>query len=63
MTIVEKVNMRSVTSFKASFESFLERIRNEEWDMNWDDWRCPQWCAYFMSCEEEISGVVFDDSM
>ena len=63
MTIVEKVNMRSVTSFRASFESFLERIKNEEWEMNWDDWRCPQWCAYFMSCEEEISGVVFDGDM
>lgn len=62
LTMVEKVNKRSVTSFEKAFESFLERIRNYEWGMNWDDWRCPVWCAYVMSCEEEVSGVVFDES-
>lgn len=63
ITLVEKVNMRSVSSFNSRFESFLERIRNEEWDMNWDDWRCPQWCSYVMSCEEEVAGVSFNDDM
>ena len=58
MTVVEKVNMRSVTSFKQRFESFLERIKNHEWEMNWDDWRCPQWCPYHMSCEEEMMGIL-----
>lgn len=63
ITMVEKVNKRSVSSFESRFEGFLERIRNHEWEMNWDDWRCPQWCSFNMSCEEEIAGVGFDDTM
>jgi ATP-dependent helicase/DNAse subunit B len=63
ITLVEKVNKRSVSSFESRFEAFLERIRNHEWEMNWDDWRCPQWCSFNMSCEEEIAGVTFDDTM
>lgn len=59
MTVIEKVNKRTLNAFRESFKKFLQQIRNEEWNMNWDDWRCPQWCAYSMACEEEITGVTF----
>lgn len=59
MTVIEKVNQRTLNSFRVSFEKFLQQIQNEEWAMNWDDWRCPQWCSYSMACEEEITGISY----
>ncbi len=57
ITIVEKVNKRSVTSFETTFDEFLVNIHGEEWPMSWDDWMCPQWCAFCASCEAEITGI------
>ena len=54
---IEKVHGRSINSFKKSLVKAVEGLKNQNWDMAWNDWFCPQWCEFHMSCETEIMGA------
>jgi CRISPR/Cas system-associated exonuclease Cas4 (RecB family) len=51
---IEKVHGRSINAFKKSLGEAVQGLKNHNWDMNWNDWFCPQWCDFHMSCESEI---------
>lgn len=55
--IIEKINRKSINGFEEAFSDAVEGIKNGKWDMNWDDFFCPQWCEFSMSCESEMNGV------
>lgn len=55
--VVEKVNSRSISSFNKSLSQAVEGIKNHDWEMNWNDYFCPQWCDFSMSCESEMNGL------
>tara|TARA_R110000824_G_scaffold196246_1_gene379380 strand:+ start:11594 stop:12448 length:855 start_codon:yes stop_codon:yes gene_type:complete len=55
--IIEKVNNRSRTAFEKGFLETIDGIKNHEWPMKWNDYFCPQWCDFHLSCEAEITGI------
>ena len=57
--IIEKVNQRSINNFNKEFPETVQRMKESEWPMTWNDYFCPQWCDFHDSCSNEIMG--FDD--
>ncbi|QDP64038.1 MAG: hypothetical protein Tp1100DCM51572_35 [Prokaryotic dsDNA virus sp.] len=55
--VVEKLNSRSITSFNKSLKEAVDGIKSHDWDMKWNDYFCPQWCDFSMSCESERNGL------
>jgi hypothetical protein len=55
--IVEKVNTRSITAFEKKLKQAVEGIKGARWDMKWNDYFCPAWCEFSMSCESEQNGL------
>ena len=60
MAVLEKVNSRSINAMQKSLTKTCEDITNNEWPMKFNDWFCPVWCDYNMSCESELIGVEDD---
>tara|TARA_R110002167_G_scaffold56925_8_gene161345 strand:+ start:9634 stop:10572 length:939 start_codon:yes stop_codon:yes gene_type:complete len=59
--VIEKVTTRSFTSFEKSLKEAVIGIKTHEWPMKWNDYFCPQWCDFSMSCETEMTGVFLDE--
>lgn len=61
--IVEKINKRSITAFEKSLSQAVVGIKAHDWPMNWNDYFCPAWCEFSMSCESENNGIdnLWDD--
>jgi hypothetical protein len=55
--VVEKLNPRSIASFNKSLKQAVDGIKSHDWDMKWNDYFCPQWCDFSMSCESERNGL------
>ncbi len=55
--VVEKVNKRSITGFEKSLTEACDGLKAGKWDMNWNDYFCPAWCDFSMSCESEMNGL------
>jgi len=55
--IVEKVNARSVKAFEKSLKQVVAGIKAHDWPMKWNDYFCPAWCEFAMSCESEKNGI------
>ena len=55
--IVEKINKASITSFEKSLKHIVAGIKAHDWPMNWNDYFCPAWCEFAMSCESENNGI------
>ena len=51
---IEKVHGRSTNTFKKSLAKAVDGLKNHNWEMNWNDWFCPQWCDFHMPCESEL---------
>ena len=57
---VEKVTNRALNRFAETFPETIERLKNEEWPMNWNDFTCTQWCDFNLACESELDGGVME---
>ena len=53
---IEKVHLGSYRKTVEKIEQAVEGIFNEEWPTKWSDYFCPEWCAFHLSCEQEILG-------
>jgi len=53
---IEKMNMRSYNSFRKKYSEVVEGMKTLNWDINWNDYFCPQWCDFHLSCEAELIG-------
>jgi hypothetical protein len=51
---IEKVHLGSYQNTVGKIESAIEGIFAEEWPMNWSEYYCPEWCAFHLSCEQEL---------
>ena len=60
MLIVEKTSMRSFNSFAEKFPIDVNNIRELEWGMKWNDYTCPIYCDFHLSCESELEGFDFE---
>ena len=57
LLIVEKLAKRSVTAFEKAYKQAVAGIKAHDWPMKWNDYFCPAWCEFAMSCESENNGV------
>jgi hypothetical protein len=57
LLVIEKLNKRSITSFEKTYGQVVEGIKSHEWNMKWNDYFCPAWCEFAMSCESELNGL------
>tara|TARA_Y100001937_G_scaffold128519_1_gene205624 strand:- start:3969 stop:4922 length:954 start_codon:yes stop_codon:yes gene_type:complete len=57
LLIIEKVNKRSITSFEKALTQSVAGIKTHDWPMKWNDYFCPAWCDFAMSCESENNGI------
>ena len=55
--VIEALNARSITSFNKSLKEAVDGLKSHNWDMKWNDYFCPQWCDFSMSCESERNGL------
>lgn len=55
--IIEKVTKRSGNTFAKHLSNAVSSIKLHEWPMNWNDYYCPAWCDYHLSCEDELGGI------
>ena len=51
---IEKVHLGSYRNTVSKIEAAVEGIFAEEWPMNWSEYYCPEWCAFHLSCEQEL---------
>lgn len=51
---IEKVHLGSYRNTVEKIESAIEGIYGEEWPMHWSEYFCPEWCAFHLSCEQEM---------
>ena len=56
ITIVEKVNRRTMNAFQKDYRNVLEGIRSLQWQPDWDDFFCQNYCDFFMSCDNQLHG-------
>jgi len=57
ITIVEPIASRSFTAMQKSLSNAVDGMRSFDWRMKWNDYTCPVWCDYHLSCEAELLGV------
>jgi hypothetical protein len=57
LLVIEKLNKRSITSFEKTYGQVVDVIKSHEWNMKWNDYFCPAWCEFAMSCESELNGL------
>lgn len=54
LAYMEKFNMRSYNSSVEKFIEAIPNLMNEQFPMNWNEFYCPEWCAYHLSCSKEL---------
>ena len=57
VTVIEKVNGRSLKAFAKSYNNVIPSMKSREWPIKWNDYYCPTWCEFFAACENEMMGV------
>tara|TARA_Y100000593_G_C4317640_1_gene341750 strand:+ start:2484 stop:3320 length:837 start_codon:yes stop_codon:yes gene_type:complete len=57
LAILEPVSKRSINAFTKSLRVAIDGLRGQEWPMKWNDFTCPQWCDYSISCDNERLGI------
>ena len=56
VSYVEPTMKRSVTAFQKSLSKVVGGLRSMNWDMNFRDWWCNNYCDFHLPCESEIVG-------
>ena len=54
--IIEPATKRGRTNFEKHLSNTITSLKAHEWPMKWNDYFCPQWCEFHLSCEEELTG-------
>jgi hypothetical protein len=54
ITIIEKVNRRTLNAFKRDYLKALEGLRSMQWTPSWSDYFCSNYCDFYMSCDEQL---------
>jgi len=57
LSLIEKVNSRSMTAFEKVYSNTILSLKSRQWDMKWNDYFCPTWCDFHLSCEAEMTGM------
>ena len=57
LAIMEPVSIRSINALEKSLSTTIASLVSQEWEMNWNDYFCPQWCDFSASCEAELTGL------
>jgi len=52
----EKATTRSLNRFAEIFPATVKSIKEHEWPMSWNDYTCPIYCDFHLSCENEMDG-------
>ena len=58
IVIMEPIGKRSINAFTESLSSTIDNLRLQQWPMNWNEYFCPLWCEFCLSCEAELTGDV-----
>jgi len=57
VAVMEKVPTRSLNTFPQSLNDTIESLVSHQWPMKWNDYFCPEWCDFSMSCDGILSGL------
>ena len=57
IAILEPVSSRSINALEKSLSATIASLVSQAWEMNWNDYFCPQWCDFSASCEAELTGL------
>ena len=57
LSILEPVSKRSINAFTKSLKDATDGMRTHDWAMKWNDFTCPQWCDFAVSCDNERLGI------
>jgi hypothetical protein len=57
LSILEPVSKRSINAFEKSLSVAIDGMRTHDWAMKWNDFTCPQWCDFAISCDNERLGI------
>jgi len=57
LMLIEKVTKRSLNLIEEKIQKAVKEIYDGEWPMKWNDYFCPEWCEFNLSCEEELNGL------
>ena len=57
VAVMERVPTRSLNTFPQSLNDTIESLVSHQWPMKWNDYFCPEWCDFSMSCDGILSGL------
>ena len=58
IAILEPIGKRSINAFTEGLSKTIDNIRLQQWPMNWNEYFCPLWCEFCLSCEAELTGDI-----
>jgi len=58
IAILEPIGKRSINAFEESLSSTIADLALQQWPMNWNEYFCPLWCDFVLSCEAELTGDI-----
>ena len=58
IVIMEPIGKRSINAFTESLSSTIADLTLQQWPMNWNEYFCPLWCEFCLSCEAELTGDI-----
>ncbi len=58
IAIMEPIGKRSINAFEKSLSNTIAQLRLQQWPMNWNEYFCPLWCDFCLSCEAELTGDI-----
>ena len=58
IAIMEPIGKRSINAFEKSLSDTIAQLRLQQWPMNWNEYFCPLWCDFCLSCEAELTGDI-----
>ena len=50
---IDNLHMGSYNNTLGKINTSVHGIYAEDWPANWNEWYCPEYCAYHLSCEAE----------
>ncbi len=56
IAILEPIGTRSINAFKKALSNTLPNLFSHQWDMNWNEWFCLEWCDFNNACQNELLG-------
>lgn len=56
LTVIEKINKRSITSFEKEYAEVIANLKAKDWSPDWNDYFCGEFCDYMVSCDDELHG-------